>query len=218
MELDDLKLAWQALDRRLERQHALELHTYRLGRLRSVRNGLWPLATGQMVQLFAGVGLIALAAPFWIAHWGTVHLVVYGLALHAYGLLLAIFAGRDLASIARIDYAAPVLEIQARLAGLRAQRIRVAPWFAVTGCFVWVPAVLAVFAWLGADVWVHKPSVVAWFLASGCVALGITAGIAGWLRVPGRERIARAFDDSAAGRSVTRAQAVMEEIARFERE
>src|SRR5687767_174090 len=127
MELDDLKSAWQALERKLDRQHALELHQFRTGRLASARTGLRPLIAGQCVQLGAGIALMAIFAPYWVAHWGEWHLVVYGMSLHLYGLMLALFAGRDLIHIARIDYAAPVLEIQKRLVELRAQRIKAGP-------------------------------------------------------------------------------------------
>ena len=216
MELDDLKSAWQALERKLDRQHALELHQFRTGRLASVRTGLLPLIAGQCVQLGAGIALMAIFAPYWVTHWGEWHLVVYGVSLHLYGLMLAIFAGRDLVHIARIDYAAPVLEIQKRMAELRAQRIQVGPAFAIAGCFVWVPLVLVIFHWLGADLWVHKPPMVAWFVASGLVAVLFTWALIAWSRRPGNVRLRAAMDANAVGRSVTRAQAVLDEIARFE--
>jgi hypothetical protein len=216
MELDDLKLAWQALDRRLERQQALDFAMFRTGRLATVRAGLRPLMFGQGVQLLAGAALMAVAAPYWVAHRDTPHLVAYGLLLHAYGLMLALFAGRDLVLVARVDYAAPVLEIQKQLATLRAARVQAGPWFALAGCVVWVPAVLMVFQWLGADVWVHKPAVVAWFAASSAVCIGFTVALIAWVRRDAAR--ARVADEGAAGRGLARAQAMLDEIARFETE
>ena len=217
MELDDLKSAWQSLERKLDRQHALELHHFRTGRLASARTGLRPLVAGQCVQLGAGIALMAIFAPYWVQHWGEWHLVVYGLSLHLYGLMLAMFAGRDLVHIARIDYAAPVLEIQKRLVELRAQRIQAGPAFAIAGCFVWVPLLLVVFHALGADVWIHKPRVVGWWVGSGFAAVLVTAALIAWSRRPGNLRLRAAMDESAAGRSVGRVQAMLDEIARFER-
>ncbi len=217
MELDDLKLAWQTIDRRLEQSNALNLQLFKERKLEKARSGLRPLVLGQTIQLAAGILLMMVSAPFWIRHLGTLHLVVPGLLLHAYALLLVVLAARDLHMIGRIDYAAPVLDIQRQLAELRAWRIRIGPVFAVTGCFVWIPLMLVIFKWLGADVWVKSPEVVYSFIASGFACLGIVYGIARWLRRPGREEIARRFDDDAAGRSVNRAQAVLDEIARFEK-
>jgi len=120
--------------------------------------------------------------------------------------------------IVGIDYAAPVLAIQKQLAALRAQRIRSGPAFAISGCFVWVPLVLVAFHGLGADVWVHKPAVVGWFVASAFVAAGITWALLAWVRLPRNARTRQSWDDHDAGRGVTRAQAALDEIARFERE
>lgn len=214
MELDELKGAWQALERKLDRQHALDLHQFRAGRLSTMRARLRPLLAGQFVQLLTGVVLVMLVAPYWIQRWGEWHVVVYGASLHAYGLMLAIFAGRDIAHLLRIDYAAPVLEIQKQLAELRAMRMRAGPAFAIAGCFVWVPGVLIIFHALGADVWRNAPSVVYWFLASSLVALAVTIGFIRWSR--SSARVARHVEDSSVGRSLARAQAVLDEIARFE--
>jgi hypothetical protein len=216
MELDELKQAWQALERKLDRQHALDLHNFRTGRLHSARTGLRPLVAGLSVQAGFGVAVMAIFAPYWLQHWGQWHLVVYGLSLHLYGLMLTIFGGRDLVTIFRIDYAAPVLEIQKQIAQLRADRIQAAPAFAIAGCFVWVPLVLVLFEWLGADLWVHKPAMVAYFLFSGLCAVAVTAGVIAWGRRPGNSRIRRYLEESAVGRSLARTQAALDEIARFE--
>jgi hypothetical protein len=218
MELDDLKQAWQALERKLDRQHALELHAYRTGRLATARTGLRQLVAGQVVQAVIGVAVMAIFAPFWMRHWGEWHVVTYGVTLHLYGLMLTIFAGRDLVHIARIDYAAPVLEIQKRLAELRAQRVQAGPALALSGGFVWVPLVLAMFEGMGADVWKHNPAFVYWLVASGGVAVLFTWAAYAWARLPRNAKLRRSWDDHAAGTSLNRAQAVLDEIARFEAE
>lgn len=52
MELDDMKAAWQTLDRRLEQQHALNLQLFRDSRADKARSGLRPLFRGQVAQIF----------------------------------------------------------------------------------------------------------------------------------------------------------------------
>ena len=86
------------------------------------------------------------------------------------------------------------------------------------GCFIWIPLILILFYKLGADVWVRNPEVVFWFVLSGFVCLGIFYGIVRWSRRPGWENFRKNFEDNSAGRSVSRAEAVLDEIARFEEE
>ena len=58
MELDELKSAWQTLDRRLERQSALNLHIFVEGKLDKVRASLRRLYWGKIVQILFGDALI----------------------------------------------------------------------------------------------------------------------------------------------------------------
>lgn len=218
MELDDLKLAWQSLDRRLAEQHALNLHMFKDTKLAQVKSKLRPLVFGQVLQLLAGVAMIVLFPPFWVEHFRTPHFLISGVLLRAYGIMFCILAGRELHLIWHIDYAAPVLVIQKQLAQLRRWRIRSAPLMGITGCFIWIPLMLVIFQWLGADVWVKSPLVVYVFIACGFVALGVFLAIRKWLRHPNRVNIAKSFDDSSVGRSLQRAESVLAEIASFGRE
>ena len=70
MELDDMKLAWQALDRRLARQQAIHLQLYRDGRLDQLRRRLRPLALGLALQIPLGVALMLWGIGFWSTHLG----------------------------------------------------------------------------------------------------------------------------------------------------
>jgi hypothetical protein len=83
MELDDLKTAWQTLDRRLDAQTALNLHIFKDGKLDKARRGLQPLAWGQALQILCGVALIVWAVPFWSAHLDVSHLLLAGISVVA---------------------------------------------------------------------------------------------------------------------------------------
>jgi hypothetical protein len=216
--LDDLKTAWQALDRKLERQHTLVLHQFRETKLAKVRGGFRPLVIGQIIQMVSGLMLALFAGSFWFDHIGTPHVMIYGILLHAYGIMLIVFALRDLVFIHEIDYGAPVVAIQKQIARVRAWHRRAGIWFAVAGCFVWVPLMLMVFYGLGVDVWVANRVVVYWFLFSSFICLALTYGLIWWSRRPGRERLAKYLQDSSAGKTVTRAQQMLAEIERFEGE
>jgi hypothetical protein len=217
-ELDDLKTAWQTLNRNLERQNALVLHQFKESKLARFRSRFRPLIVGQIIQLIAGVLLAVFAGNFWVDHVGTPHLMFYGISLHAYGIMCIVFAARDLFLISRLDYAAPVLALQKQIANLRAWHVRAAVWFGVAGCFIWIPLMLVIFYKLGADVWVRNPGVVGWFVFSGLICVGLFYGIIFWSRRPGREKLAQRLASSSAGRSVKRAQTVLDEIRRFEAE
>jgi hypothetical protein len=211
MELDDMKLAWQAIGRQMERRYALDFEVFREGRLRKARRQLLPLRIGLALRLAFGIVLMGLAARFWVMHWGAVHLVVCGLLVHAYGLLLAVTAGHESDLLRGVDYADPVLALQRKLERLRRWRMRTVPLWIFTGCLVWVPMLLIAFRWLGVDVWRRSPSVVGWFVLSGLVAL---AGFyAVWRWWPGA---AGAMRRDAVGCSLDRSKQFLDEISRFE--
>ncbi len=216
--LDDLKTAWQALDRKLERQHAFASRQFKETKLAKLRGGFRPLVAGQTIQTIIGLMLTLFAGSFWFDHISTPHLMICGLMLHAFGLMMMVFAIRDLAFIHGIDYDAPVLAIQKQLGELRAWRLRAGVWFAVAGCLIWAPGLLVLFYLAGTDVWVHKPVVVCWYVASSFLCLVLSYGLLWWSRRPGQERLAKYLQDSSAGKSITRAQAMLAEVERFERD
>ncbi len=217
MELDELKLAWQSLDRRLDRQETLQLRAYRDGQVDRLLADLRPLKRGQLIQLFTGIALTLLFAPFWVVHLHTPHLFVIGVLLHAYALMFIVMAARTLVEVNRVDPSAPVLAIQRQIAALHTWRLRESWWFGAVGCLMWVPLTLYVFTLLGADVYLASPGATLSFVVSGLVCLAIFLVLT--LRVRRRStRWARWMDDSAAGASVRRARARVDELARFDSE
>jgi hypothetical protein len=218
-ELDDLKSAWQMLNRNLERQNALAVHQFREQKLPRFRSGFRPLVIGQIIQIIWGVLLALFGGSFWVDHIGVVHLMIYGISVHAYGVMLIVFAARDLYLIKRMDYAAPVLCLQKQIAELRAWHVRAALWFGVTGCFIWIPLMLMIFHRLGADIGALHPEVMAWFvLSSSLLPATLLCGLVFWLRRSGKKKLAKNIENNVVGRSVRRAQALLDEIERFEQE
>ncbi|HEV2623403.1 MAG TPA: hypothetical protein VGU65_15135 [Frateuria sp.] len=215
MELEEMKQAWQALDRRLVQQQALNWRTWRDGQADRLRRGLRPLVWGQMAQIALGVLVAVLAGSFWVARLHVTHLLVCGVLLHLYGLALIGFAARTLYLIHHIDHAAPVLAIQRQLAELRAWRVRVeGPFNAVAGCFVWILVLWVNLAWYGLDIWAGGRSM-AWMALSAGVGLA-GVGLVVWvMRATGR---GRRLEDHAAGKSLQKAEALLAEIERFQQE
>ena len=219
MELDDFKQAWQTLDRRLERQNAINLRLYSDGKLDKARAGLRPLVWGQALQMGFGVLLMLIAGSFWVDHRDVPHLLLSGLVVHAYGLAITILGGVTLGMISRIDYAAPVLGIQQQLARLRRFYIRGGLVAGLAWWLLWIPLVtMGLMAAFGADLYANAPSAIWIGVAVGIAGLAATAGFHRWSRHPSRPHVTQAVDDSLTGSSLRKAQRLLDELAQFERE
>jgi hypothetical protein len=220
MELDEMKLAWQQLDRRLAEQGALQRLIHRGQGMDRLRRGLRPLLWGQSVQIVFGVAAMLWGISFWSTHLGVIHQMVCGIVMQVFGTLMVAFAGRLLFQLQAIDYAAPVLDIQRRLARLRAWRVRVeAPVFSVLGSIVWVPAMLMLiqydFDQSGDDYWNHAPELAGHLMLSGIVSLLLVLLAYGLIRRAGHRLW---LENNFTGSAVRKAEAMLEDIARFERE
>ncbi len=217
MELDDLKTAWQTLDRRMEQQSALNLHIFKEGKLDKARSRLRPLFWGQMLQILCGILLILWSVSFWTVHGDVPHLLIAGLSVHVYGVLMIICGGVTISLIGRIDYAAPVLAIQKQLGQLRRFYIRSGLGLGLAWWLLWIPLQMMLFMGAGADLYDNAPSVIYAEAASGIAGLLLTWGFHRWSRNPNRPRVAKAVADSVAGSSLTKAQSILDEVERFER-
>ena len=216
MELDDMKLAWQMLDHRLEQQHALNVHIFRDSRLDKMRRGLRPLVWGQALQMVIGVLGLLVLAPIWIAHRHDPAVLIAGVVIHVYCVGLIVFGAVVQERIARLDYAAPVLVIQRQLLKLR--RIYAVGGALVVGLPWWfLTAPLLVVLSRGA-IMQNAPSVIWIQVAVGAVGLLATWWFYRWSHRPQRAALARRLDDSTTGGSLRRALAATDDIARFEQE
>jgi hypothetical protein len=217
MELDDMKGSWALINQRLEQLHTFNLQIFKTNTGERANRALGPLKWGQILQIAAGAYFMLQWGPYWVAHRDTIHLMICGLSMHAYGLTLVLTAARNLYLQSRLDYGVPVLEIQRRVAALRSWRLREALLYGVTGCLIWVPFLLLVFASVGVDVWKNAPAVVLWNLAASVGCLALLYGFVRFSRLPGRESLKAWLDDTIVGRSVRNTQALVDEIERFER-
>lgn len=219
MEFDDMKAAWQTLDRRLEQQHALNLQVFRDLRQEKARSGLRPLFWGQLSQIVFGFLMILLGVSAWSSPGATTPLLLSGIIVHAYGVLAIALAGITLGMIRRLDYAAPVLLIQKRLAQLRTFYVRSGMIIGLSWWVFWIPFAACLLAWLaGVDFLANMDRAIGWCIAVGIAGLLGTWGFHRWAARSGRTRLARAMNDGMTGSSLRRAQAILDEIRRFERD
>jgi hypothetical protein len=217
MELDELKLQWRTLDRKLDRSIALNLRLLTEKRTRWTKLRLVPMLMLQPVQIVFGLALAIFFAHFWIANLGTWPLVISGVFLHALSIGLIIDAAVRTLLIVRINYAAPVVTIQRYLALLRRWEIRSFKW---TWVAVWLapPALLLVGAKLSTtlNLWSVAPNVII-YTAIGCAAgVGLSYLFDLWTRHS--PRLGAAMNSMYVGYSIAGAQSALDEIDEFARE
>ncbi len=215
LDLDDLKQAWQSLDRRLARFEAIAFDAVRERRLDAVRASLRPLRWGQMLQIPMGAALMIWAASTWNAHWPVVNVRVAAFVVHAYGLGLVLAGARTLRLIRELDNGTPVVQLQRRLAGI--QR-----WYDVSGLVIgmawwllWLPIVMMLAGHAGVDVLARAPRPIAGWVAACLVGLALSLWVV-LSRHAGRPWLRRVVDDMAEGPSLRRARRLLDEVDRFE--
>ena len=217
MEFDDIQSAWQALDRRLQRDHSLQLDALRERKLDRARGNLRPLFWGQVAQILFGLPFILLAVVLWNSHPQHASVIVAGAIVHAYGVLAIVAAGVVLGQIGGIDYSAPVMEIQKKLLRARTLYIRGGMLAGLPWWFLWI-AILQVLAGLrGVDLAHTAPSMLGIGYGVGAAGLLGTAWLHRWARRPERAALGAKMDASLSGGSLRKAQAQLDELLRFER-
>jgi len=216
MELDELKSAWQTLDRRLAAQSALDLNVLKEGKLDKLRHGLRPLFWGQVAQILFGVVLSVFSGSFWTQHVDVPHLLITGVSMHVYAVMTIVFAAVTLVMINRVDYAAPVLAIQKQLAKLRRTYIFNGLCVGLPWWLLWMTLLqIAAMDVFGLDLYTTAPEWVLACYAFGLLGLFTTWPLHRWSRK--RPKLAQTIDDNVTGTSLRNAQRFLQEIAEFER-
>lgn len=219
MELDDLKLAWKTLDRRLESQQALQLDLLRESRLQRVGGTLRRLRRDQIVQLATGVLATVVLGRYTLMRLDAGAVVVTAcLALLTYTAIAVVLAIRDIDRIARVDFDEPVLAIQQRLLEVRAARIRSGAWFAAAGCVVWLPLVVLVMHLFGVRMNPGAGNIGLWLGLNALVCAGLLGGLLAWTRRHPEGRLAQLLRKTPIDRSLREVAALAEEMERFRRE
>ncbi|MBC6942526.1 MAG: serine/threonine protein kinase [Xanthomonadales bacterium] len=217
LELDDLKSAWQALDRQLQRQSTLQWQWLRERKLDTVRSNLRWLYWGQIAQILLGDALIYFGIMASIRFRAEPHLLACGLFLLGYGVLVVVLGGVMLGRVGRVDYGAPVLDIQKRIGALQRGEVLAGMWVGLPWWLLWLAIfMLEVKVMMGIDLWHSAPAFVWSCSVLGAVGLLATA----WMyrhsrRAPG-SRLAQWLDRRVGARSLRQARATLQDIARFE--
>ena len=220
MEINQLKLAWQTLDARIERQADLQWLALRDQRVTQARARLWPLRAGLTLQILVALACIAYGVTAWSGDGASPRTVAEGAILHVYGVVSIICAGVVFARLHGVEWSAPVLGIQKQLADIQRFQSAASLALGLAWWFLWILWFdVSCSMFTQADLYARAPSFF-WISALICVA-GITVP---WLayrwfsRHPKyRERAVRLLHASAGSSSLSRAGALLAEIERFEK-
>ena len=225
MELDELKQAWQTLDRRLQQQNAMQFQLLREKRIDRMKSSLRPLLLGQIIQILFGVWMTLIGVDVWASHNDVPHLLIAGIVMHVYGVATVIAGGVVCSGIAGIDHAAPVLELQRRLARLRRNYVVSGMCVGLPWWVMWVPFIMTLaMSATGIDIYAvaNASSPLAnWLNIS--IAVGVL-GLLGtwvfhrWSRHPSRAALAKKLDDGVAGGSLLKAQAEVDSLKAYAEE
>ncbi|MEP6482840.1 MAG: hypothetical protein ABJB01_00215 [Rudaea sp.] len=213
MELDDLKMAWQALDRHMQKQSALNTHIFREQKLHKVSVDLRWFYWGKVAQILFGDALIYFGILCTMRYLAVPHLLICSVSMLVYGVLVVVLGGLTLGWVSRIDYAAPVVQIQKRVSALHRFQIIAnlcagLPWW-----FLWIAIfILEVKANLGVDLIVTAPGFIGISIAVGMV--GLVASI--WFYRRSRGAGGSRMSSATVPRRLRDAKNALDEIAQFE--
>jgi hypothetical protein len=222
MELEDLRAEWASRDQKLQQslstQAALMRELVAERQLAKVRR-----VDGMSVfELIIYIAFVVSFGAFLAANWGRWEFFIPALALDIWTIAMGAVTFAERAKLRAVDFSAPVLEIQKRLAALRAERARVFQWAFLTGQLLWwIPFVIVVFRGLwGVDLYTvsdFMPVFIAWNIGVGLTlipVLWLASRWAGpWLA---NAKIGRSMVDAVTGRDLAEARALSERLARFE--
>lgn len=219
VELDDLKMAWQNLDRQLESRYALDLALLRDKKHDRMRRALRPLYWGQLVQVFVGILVVLMGASFWARNIETTHYLVSGLSMHVYGIALIICGVLVLTRLRTVEYGTPVVTLQKQLLALEKTYVSCGWLVGLPWWILWVPFCFYFAALIGIDLYAQHPGGWLW----GSLAIGVV-GMAGTIAIvravqrstkPGR---AERLRDQLAGAGLRKARTHLAQIEAFEKE
>lgn len=219
MDLDELKTAWRELDLRVQANEARSAHLLREVSVRRTRASLRRFSAGVLFEIVCGLPAVGLLGWFLGLHYGEAKFALPAVVLALAALFsLAGNLAQFVASL-RVDYSAPVLEIQHRIALLRAARIRSTQFTLLFAPLLWTPlAIVAARGLLELDLYSTLGSgVIAANLAVGLavIPLGIQAARFCAQRLE-HSPVLKRLADCIAGYSLTRALESVDEIERFE--
>lgn len=215
MDFEELKMAWQELDRRVAAIETTDANRARLDRTRGAMHRFTRLV---IFELAAAIALALLTGAAWSMPADGPWVMISSMALQAGAIALLASAAWQMKAIRGLDYAMPVLALQRRLQTMKAHRVQATRWTLLLAPLMWTPlAIVAAHALFAFDL--VRAFGMPWIAAN--LAFGIAfipAAIGLCRRVLGRRGAApwvQRLSDDIAGRSLVAAIESLGELDRF---
>lgn len=221
MQFDDLKEAWAAHGTMLERSLAIDQRLLREVLLRKVRFALAPYVLWRALEVALGITMLVVVMSVLAAHVTEPRYAIVGGVLAVLTGAITALCTYLLVNSLKLDYGAPVMEIQRELEHTRLVEYRALKWAVLGGVVAWLPAGLVLFeALTGVDALARID--LAWLTANlvfglAFLALGHLLSRR-YVERPDLGPRARRLVDALSGRALRSAAGHLAELARFERE
>ena len=220
MKTNTLNDLWRAYGDSLDSAQP-NLKLLRDARLGAASSALRKLSRGVLAEVLVAVPLLALLVSFAASNIGSPQHLLPALALLAMTIAQLAFGIYQLDALNSLDFAAPVLALQKRLAELRIRRIRVTQWTLLVSPLLWAPMLLVLIkGLLGVNPYAILDAT--WLAAN--VIFGIAVIPLGWwasrrfARRFGHTRFMRRLMDDIGGQSLADAVAHLDHLVQFESE
>jgi len=221
MNLENLKNQWADYDQKLEASLGLNQKLMRDSVLNKTNSALQRLARSVVIELFVGLATVIVLGLFIGDHIGQPMFLAPAILLHAFVIFQVAFDGYQWATLRNLDYSSPMLDIQKKLAKLRAERIRVTKWTWWLAPLLWVPLLIVALKGLF-GVSAYAVLNTNWLIANVLFGVAVIPLMV-WVskryadRMNRSPRIQRLMDDIAGG-DLKAATAFLDELSRFEKE
>jgi hypothetical protein len=221
MELEDLKRRWEENDAKLDRSIRLNTRLLQSAMLGKADTSTRWLSRGLTFELLLNLVAPLCLGMFIANHVGEVRFLVPAVVLHLCAIAVLIALVHQLVAIQRIDYSAPIVEIQKRLESLRVERIRTTVWTLLVAPLLWTPLLIVGLKGLfGVDAYV---SFGAGFLAANALFGLLVLALALWVSRRyaarmGRSPLVQQLMQALSGQSLADATQILRAVARFEEE
>ena len=219
MELDDLKPAWQRLEQELETQKRITARLMAEQTSSRLQASLKPLLNWQSFQIVAGIVLATLGAQVWLAHRHDTLTFVSGLIVHAYAIALIIGGARTVQLLLDIDYAAPVVTLQKRIAKLDKSYVRSGWILGLPWWLLWIPFGIVLLSKIGVDL--SGVPIGAWLPANivvGLLGMLLTVAAFHWAKRSTKPGTGRRLERMVSGASIDNAKRLLAGVEEFERD
>ena len=218
MDLNQLKSTWQTLEKALERGNRLSVAMLRQQKLDAVDKSLRPLKLNQAFQISMGVFFIVLAGILWETKPTAIPVILSGVLVQAYGIGCVMTAGIVFSALNRIDYAAPVVEMQRGIARVRRAYGLCVLVAGLSWWFLWIPLLMLLAGLAHVDLYGRAPSVIWIGTAIGFIGLLGMYGLYVYSQKSSNMRFRQSIESATFGRSLQNALQQLEEVRKFEEE